>query len=99
MVRYQNLTRKPELFRAPLGPGPGTMYPLNHPLAGPACFYCWCNYCYLLMLVHITKILTLPFQVLAVLASNRQTNLLKQSFYFGYGTRKLVTSVLFYAPH
>ena len=27
MVRYQNLTRKPELFRAPLGPG--TMYPLN----------------------------------------------------------------------
>ena len=33
MVRYQNLTRKPELFRAPLGPGPGTMYP---PLAGPA---------------------------------------------------------------
>ena len=40
MVRYQNLTRKPELFRAswpwaPLGPGPGTMYPLNLPLAGP----------------------------------------------------------------
>ena len=35
MVRYQNLTRKPELFRAPLGPGPGTMYPLNPPLAGP----------------------------------------------------------------
>ena len=33
MVRYQNLTRKPELFRAPLGPG--TMYPLNPPLAGP----------------------------------------------------------------
>ena len=41
MMRYQNLTRKPELFRAPwarapLGPGPGTMYPLNPPLAGPA---------------------------------------------------------------
>ena len=40
MVQYQNLTRKPELFRAPcarapLGPGPGTMYPLNTPLAGP----------------------------------------------------------------
>ena len=35
MVRYQNLTRKPALFRAPLGPGPGTMYPLNPPLAGP----------------------------------------------------------------
>ena len=33
MVRYQNLKRKPELFRAPLGPG--TMYPLNSPLAGP----------------------------------------------------------------
>ena len=37
MVQYQNLTRKPELFRAPwarapLGPGSGTMYP---PLAGP----------------------------------------------------------------
>ena len=29
MVRYQNLTRKPELLR-----GPGTMYPLNPPLAG-----------------------------------------------------------------
>ena len=29
MEQYQNLTRKPELFRAPLGPGPGTMYPLN----------------------------------------------------------------------
>ena len=32
MVRYQNLTWKPELFRGPLssGPlGPGTMYPLN----------------------------------------------------------------------
>ena len=28
LVRYQNLTQKPELFRAPpLGPGPGTMYP------------------------------------------------------------------------
>ena len=37
MVRYQNLTRKPELFRAPLGPDPGTMYPLNPPLAGPVC--------------------------------------------------------------
>ena len=41
MVPYQNLTRKPELFRAswaraPLDPGPGTMYPLNPPLAGPA---------------------------------------------------------------
>ena len=35
MERYQNLTRKPELFRAPLGPGPGTMYPLNPPFAGP----------------------------------------------------------------
>ena len=34
MVRYQKLTWKPELFRAPLGPGPGTMYPLNPPLAG-----------------------------------------------------------------
>ena len=34
MVRYHNLTRKPELFRAPLGPC--TMYPLNPPLAGPA---------------------------------------------------------------
>ena len=30
MVRYQNLTRKRKLFRAPLGPDPGTMYPLNH---------------------------------------------------------------------
>ena len=39
MVRYQNLTRKPELFRAPLGPGPGTMYPLNPPLAGPECIH------------------------------------------------------------
>ena len=34
IVRYRNLTRKPELFRAPkarapLGPGPGTMYPLK----------------------------------------------------------------------
>ena len=36
MVRYQNLTRKPELFRAPLSSGPGTMYPLNPPLAGRA---------------------------------------------------------------
>ena len=36
MVRYQNLTQKPELFRAPLGLGPGTMYPLDPPLAGPA---------------------------------------------------------------
>ena len=35
MVRYQNLTRKPELARAPLGPVPGTMHPLNPPLAGP----------------------------------------------------------------
>ena len=33
MVRYQNLTRKPELFRAPLDPV--TMYPMNPPLAGP----------------------------------------------------------------
>ena len=33
MVRYQNLTRKPELSQAPLGPG--TMYPLDPPLAGP----------------------------------------------------------------
>ena len=31
MVRYQNLTRKPELFRAL-----GTMYPLNPPLTVPA---------------------------------------------------------------
>ena len=37
MVQYQNLTRKPELFRALLGPGPGTVYPLNPPLAGPGC--------------------------------------------------------------
>ena len=37
-VRYQNLTRKPALFRAPLGPG--TMYPLNPPLIGPA-FHFW----------------------------------------------------------
>ena len=36
MVRYQNLTRKPELFRGPLSPGPGAMYPLNPPLAGPS---------------------------------------------------------------
>ena len=35
MVQYQNLTRKPELFWAPLGPGSGTMYPLSPPLAGP----------------------------------------------------------------
>ena len=35
MVQYQNLTQKPELFRALIGPGPGTMYPLNPPLAGP----------------------------------------------------------------
>ena len=35
MVRYQNLTWKPELFGALLGPG--TMYPLNPPLAGPGC--------------------------------------------------------------
>ena len=40
MVQYQNLTRKPELFRAPkaralLGPGPGTMYPLNPPSCRP----------------------------------------------------------------
>ena len=34
MERYQNLTRKPELFWAPLDPGPGMMYPLNPPLAG-----------------------------------------------------------------
>ena len=35
----QNLTRQPQLFRAPLDPGPGTMYPLNPPLAGPAYRY------------------------------------------------------------
>ena len=35
MVQYQNLTRKPELFQAPLGPGSSTTYPLNPPLAGP----------------------------------------------------------------
>ena len=29
------LTWEPKLFRAPLGPGPGTMYPLNPPLVGP----------------------------------------------------------------
>ena len=29
----QNLTRQPQLFRAPLNPG--TMYPLNPPLVGP----------------------------------------------------------------
>ena len=34
MVPYQNLARKPELFQAPLGPG--TMYPPEPPLAGPA---------------------------------------------------------------
>ena len=34
MMRYQNLTQKPELFRAPLGPD--MMYPLNPPLTGPA---------------------------------------------------------------
>ena len=31
----QNLTRQPQLFWAPLDPGPGTMYPLNPPPAGP----------------------------------------------------------------
>ena len=36
MVRYQNLTRKPELLQSPLCPGLGTMYPLNPPLEGPA---------------------------------------------------------------
>ena len=36
VVRYQNLTRKPELFRVPLGPVPGTMYPPNPRLADPA---------------------------------------------------------------
>ena len=36
MLWYQNLTRKPKLFRALLGPGPGTMYPLNPLLAGPS---------------------------------------------------------------
>ena len=41
VVWYQNLTRKPELFRAPwarvpLGPVLHTMYPLNAPLASPA---------------------------------------------------------------
>ena len=50
-----------------------------------SCFYCLNNYCYLLMLIHITKILTLPFQVLAILATKKQTNSIKQSFYFGYG--------------
>ena len=40
MDRYQNLEQKPELFRAPsarapLGPGSGTTYPLNLPIAGP----------------------------------------------------------------
>ena len=32
----KNLTRGPELFRAPQDPGPGTMYPLNPPFVGPA---------------------------------------------------------------
>ena len=37
MVQNQNLLmRKPEFIWAPLNPGPGTMYPLNPPLAGPA---------------------------------------------------------------
>ena len=31
----QNLMRQPQLLRAPLNPGPGTMYPLNPPLVGP----------------------------------------------------------------
>ena len=38
MVRYQNLTWEPDLLRAPWARaplGPGTMYPLNPPLAGP----------------------------------------------------------------
>ena len=39
MVRYLSLMGKPELFRAPVDPGPGTMYrvrcTLNPPLAGP----------------------------------------------------------------
>ena len=35
-----NLTQQPQLFRAPsaqapLNPAPGTMYPLNPPIAGP----------------------------------------------------------------
>ena len=40
MVRYQSLTRKPELFRAPWARAPlvpSMMYPLNPPLAGPGC--------------------------------------------------------------
>ena len=37
MVRYQDLTRKPKLFRARLGPGP--VYPLNPPVAGPVANY------------------------------------------------------------
>ena len=46
LVQYQNLTRKPELFQAPwarvpLGPDPGTMYPLSLPLAGPG--WRWIN--------------------------------------------------------
>ena len=36
MVRYQNLTQKPELFRAPPRPGPGYDVPSGPPLAGPA---------------------------------------------------------------
>ena len=32
-----DLARQSQLFRAPLAPGPGTMYPLNPPLAGPGC--------------------------------------------------------------
>ena len=35
LVRYQNLTRKPELFRVPLDPGP--MYPLSQDLGRPLC--------------------------------------------------------------
>ena len=35
MVPYQNLTRKPELFQAP--PGPGYDVPPEPPLAGPDC--------------------------------------------------------------
>ena len=31
----ENLTWEPELFQALLGPGPGTMYPLNPSLVGP----------------------------------------------------------------
>ena len=50
-------------------------------------FYCLNNYCYLLMLIHFTKILTLPFQILAVLVTKRNTNQIKQSFYFGFSTK------------